>query len=59
VTRFPHALCRMMSAFIQTQPLTVTLLGFAIIALINDLLSTLAGGGKVRHTRHHAGTEGV
>jgi hypothetical protein len=49
----------MMSAFIQTQPLTVTLLGFAIIALINDLLSTLAGGGKVRHTRHHAGTEGV
>jgi hypothetical protein len=32
---------------------------FAIIALINDLLGTLPGGGRVRHTCHHAGTEGV
>jgi hypothetical protein len=37
----------------------VGLLAFAIIPPINDLLSTLPGGRRVRHTRHHAGTEGV
>jgi hypothetical protein len=51
-----HELCRMMSAFIQTP---ITLLTFALIPLIIELLSTLPGGRRVRHTRHHAGTEGV